>query len=162
MSRGCCRIGESPNRVLIERLKEDGKSYRYIQELIKERFDEVIYNRSFTEHFSRHVSVDTADYIKKIRQNLEAELAVAPPTIAPLYAVALRNLEGLEETKASQEHLIRALKAIHEITGLQLQQRMLVTFAAARAAKRDAADSGGAEGEGTARVLPLSPVRRAE
>lgn len=152
-----CRIGKSPNRVFIERLREEGKSYKFIRDQLKEQFGEVIYGRSFTDHFSRHVSIDVSERIRKLKDRLEREMDVAPPTVAPLYAVALRNIDGLEETKASQEHLIRSLKAIHEITGLQLHQRMLLTFAAERAKKLDS-DSAGAT---PARPVLVPPVRSA-
>jgi hypothetical protein len=163
-----CRICVSPNRVYIERLKESGKSYTEMARLVEAEFGERIYTRSFTVHFTKHVKVETAAYMTGLKEALQHEMELAPPTIAPLYALALRNLEGLEDTKPSQEHLIRALKAIHEITGLRLQQHMLVAFARERSKLAGADDSagalpsqstGGTEGSAGSRVVPLRSVR---
>jgi len=48
--------------------------------------------------------------------------------VKPLYATAIRNLRGLMETKPSQQHLIAALKGIHEITGMRMEQQMMLAF----------------------------------
>lgn len=60
---------------------------------------------------------------------LKRQATTAPPEIAPLYAVAARNLAGLEETKPSQQHLIQSLKAIQEMTGMKSEQRIMLAFA---------------------------------
>ena len=49
----------------------------------------------------------------------------------PLFAVAIRNLRGLGDTKPSQQHLIQALKTIQEMTGMKQEQRMMLQFAEA-------------------------------
>lgn len=68
-------------------------------------------------------------------QMAEAELLqqmdVAPTEVKPLYAVAIRNLRGLADTRPTQKELISALKAIHEITGMKMGQQMMVQFARA-------------------------------
>lgn len=65
-----------------------------------------------------------ADAVK----DLQAQMAVAPADVAPLYAVAIHNLRGLQDTKPSQQALTNALKAIHEIQGMKTEQRMLLEF----------------------------------
>jgi hypothetical protein len=62
-------------------------------------------------------------------EELTAEMRSAPATIKPLYAVAIQNLKGLADTKASQQNLIVALRTIHEVTGMKQQQNLMLTFA---------------------------------
>lgn len=71
------------------------------------------------------ISGDLAEMVEE----LKAQARLAPPEIAPFYAVAIRNLAGLAETKPSQQHLIQALKAIHEVTGMKMEQRLMLEFA---------------------------------
>lgn len=61
-------------------------------------------------------------------QELQQEMMLAPPELKPLYAVAIQNLVGLKETKPSQQHLIQALKAIHEIRGMKMEQQLLLEY----------------------------------
>lgn len=70
----------------------------------------------------------TGDLAQMVEE-LKAQARIAPPEIAPFYAVAIRNLAGLEDTKPSQQHLIQALKAIHEVTGMKMEQRLMLEFA---------------------------------
>lgn len=62
-------------------------------------------------------------------EDLKAQMAVAPPELKPLYAVAIQNLVGLADTKPSQAHLIAAIKAIQEVTGMKMEQQMLLQYA---------------------------------
>jgi hypothetical protein len=62
-------------------------------------------------------------------EELQSQMALAPPEIKPFYAIAIQNLRGIGETKASQQNLIQALKAIHEVTGMKMEQRMMLEFA---------------------------------
>ena len=66
-----------------------------------------------------------ADSIEEMIQ----QMRLAPPEVKPLYAVAIQNLKGIGETKPSQQHLINALKGIHEVTGMRMEQRLLLDFA---------------------------------
>ena len=66
-----------------------------------------------------------ADAMRELAEAME----MAPLEVKPLYAVAIRNLRGLMETKPSQQSLINALKAIHEITGMKMEQRLMLDFA---------------------------------
>lgn len=72
---------------------------------------------------------DTNDLMADSIQELKEQMRIAPPEVKPLYAVAIKNLAGLNETKPSQQHLIQALKSIHEITGMRMEQRMMLQFA---------------------------------
>jgi len=63
-------------------------------------------------------------------QELIEKLRLAPAEVKPLYATAIRNLRGLLETKPSQQHLIASLKGIHEITGMRMEQQMMLAFGA--------------------------------
>lgn len=65
-------------------------------------------------------------------EELMGQMAIAPPELKPMYAVAIQNLRGLHETKASQQNLISALKAITEVTGMKMEQQLMLQFAQAR------------------------------
>ena len=54
--------------------------------------------------------------IDQAAEELLHNMSVAPPDLKPLYATAVHNLRHLTETKPSQQHLVAALKTIHEIT----------------------------------------------
>lgn len=62
-------------------------------------------------------------------QELIEQMRVAPAEVKPLYAVAIQNLQGINQTKPSQQHLINALKGIHEVTGMRMEQRLMLDFA---------------------------------
>lgn len=63
-------------------------------------------------------------------EELSDQLRFAPTEVKPFYLVAIQNLKGLDVTKPSQSNLINALKAIHEVTGMKMEQRMMLAFAA--------------------------------
>lgn len=67
--------------------------------------------------------------IANTMRELTEAMEFAPLEVKPLYAVAIRNLRGLAETKPSQQNLITALKAIHEITGMKMEQKLMLGFA---------------------------------
>lgn len=71
--------------------------------------------------FDASVNLAVADLFDAMR--------MAPPEVKPLYMAAIRNLQGLKDTKPSQQHLIMALKTIQEMTGMKQEQRMLLQFA---------------------------------
>lgn len=66
-----------------------------------------------------------ADSIKELTE----QMAFAPPEVKPFYAIAIKNLSGLDQTKPSQQNLIYALKGIHEVTGMKQEQRLMLEFA---------------------------------
>lgn len=62
-------------------------------------------------------------------EELIAQWRLAPPEVKPFYAIAIQNLKGLTDTKPSQQNLVAALKAIHEVTGMKMEQRLMFEFA---------------------------------
>lgn len=62
-------------------------------------------------------------------RDLTDAMKSAAPEVKPLYAVAIRNLQELHNTKPSQQHLVNALKAIQDVTGMKSEQRMMLAFA---------------------------------
>jgi len=74
---------------------------------------------------------ELARELLRLEGELLEQMALSPVEIRPLYAVAVRNLRGLLDTKPSQQNLVAALKAIHEITGMKMGQQMLLQFARA-------------------------------
>lgn len=62
-------------------------------------------------------------------EELTAQMRVAPAEVKPFYLVAIANLKKLHETKPSQQHLLNALKGIHEVTGMKMEQRLMLEFA---------------------------------
>lgn len=96
-------------------------------------------HQSFKNHMEKHYATPSTSEelvmegmtgaLATMVEELKANARLAPPEIAPFYAVAIRNLAGLEETKPSQQHLIQALKAIHEVTGMKMEQRLMLEFA---------------------------------
>lgn len=93
---------------------------------------------SLKNHMEKHfVAEATAQATEALTEditetlaNLRRNAALAPVEVQPLYFVAIRNLEGLMDTKPSQQHLLAAIKAIHEVTGMRNEQRILLAFAA--------------------------------
>jgi len=79
---------------------------------------------------SREIDEDLQREIDQAASELIAEMQSAPPTVKPLYVTAIKNLREIADTKPSQQHLIQALKAVHEITGMGIEQRLMLEFAA--------------------------------
>lgn len=99
------------------------------------------HHASLKNHFLKHrVSAPTPveealgeldGLIADTMRELALQMKFAPVEVRPFYAVAIKNLQGLTGTQASQQHLIHALKAIHEVTGMKLEQRLMLEFARA-------------------------------
>lgn len=77
------------------------------------------------EQFEEQFDPLVADSITDLAEAMK----YAPPEVKPFYAIAIQNLKGLKDTKASQQHLINALKAIHEVTGMKMEQQLMLQFA---------------------------------
>lgn len=70
-----------------------------------------------------------------IEESIEAlteQCRIAPADLKPLYLSAIHNLRGLAATSPSQQHLQNALKSIHEITGMKMNQQLMLQFGMAR------------------------------
>lgn len=63
---------------------------------------------------------------------LTEQMSMVPPEVKPFYLAAIKNLRGLHETKPSQQHLLMALKNIHEVTGMKMEQQLMLEFARAK------------------------------
>lgn len=102
------------------------------------------YYQSFKNHMEKHfvsaaaaqaaaaedeVLLELQRQIDETSRDLLRSMAGAPAELRPLYATAIRNLREVMETKPSQQHLIAALKTIHEITGMRIEQQMMLQFA---------------------------------
>ncbi len=85
----------------------------------------------FVEAQVREVEDEMEVAIKDAVQDLYRQMRSAPAEVKPLYAAAIRNLQGLRDTKPSQQHLIAALKTIQEMTGMRQEQRLMLHFAEA-------------------------------
>ena len=72
---------------------------------------------------------DVDDLIAETIEELKVQMRMAPVEVKAFYATAIRNLAGLMATQPSQANLIGALKAIHEVTGMKMEQRMMLQFA---------------------------------
>lgn len=96
-----------------------------------------ILRSSLQNHMENHYTANEIRVVEEefdaaIREgvaDLFAAMRHAPPEVKPLYAAAIRNLQGLRDTKPSQQHLIMSLKTIQEMTGMKQEQRMLLQFA---------------------------------
>jgi hypothetical protein len=78
-------------------------------------------DQEFSEQFDPLVSASV--------EELAEAMKWAPAEVKPFYAIAIQNLRGLADTKPSQQHLINALKAIHEVTGMKMEQQLMLQFA---------------------------------
>ena len=54
-----------------------------------------------------------------------------PPDVKPLLLLVIHNLRSLAHTRPSQSNMIMALKTIEEMTGLKVQNKVLLEFARA-------------------------------
>lgn len=87
--------------------------------------------RHYVDNVTERVIGEQTAKVEATVEELERQMFAAPAELKPLYAVAIHNLRGLMDTKPSQQHLIQALKSIHEITGMRIEQRLLLDYAKA-------------------------------
>lgn len=100
------------------------------------------HHQPLKNHMERHfVAPPTAteqalapvdDLIAESIEELIEQAKAAPPDLKPLYLSAIHNLRGLAQTKPSQQHLQAALKGIHEITGMKMDQQQMLAYGMAR------------------------------
>ena len=97
------------------------------------------HGQGLKNHMENHYQLPAEKVFDDLNDALVVELAatevelleklrMSPAEVKPLYATAIRNLRGLMDTKPSQQHLIASLKGIHEITGMRMEQQMLLAF----------------------------------
>lgn len=97
------------------------------------------HHNSLKNHMERHwVAPPSAEeqalqewptLVAQTIEELSDQLRFAPTEVKPFYLIAIQNLKELDRTKPSQTNLINALKAIHEVTGMKMEQRMMLAYA---------------------------------
>jgi len=97
------------------------------------------HHNSLKNHLLKHYEIDPADlpapkltfkdHINQTVEGLEQQLALAPIEIKPFYLAAIHNLLKLDKSQPSQKFLMDSLKAIQEVTGMKMEQRLLFAFA---------------------------------
>jgi len=97
------------------------------------------HHQSLKNHMERHWTAPLApteqalqewpQLVAQTIQELSDQMRFAPIEVKPFYLIAIQNLKGLDLTKPSQANLINSLKAIHEVTGMKMEQRMMLAFA---------------------------------
>jgi hypothetical protein len=112
--------------------------------------------KHYVDPLASHAEANESTYEALLQQavtELQGEMAFAAPDVKALYAVAIANLIGLKDTKPSQQHLINALKAIQEVTGMKAENRHLLDYS--RHITLDAAEDPEIE---DAEVVPLRAI----
>lgn len=67
--------------------------------------------------------------VARAKDGLLEQFDYLPPDIRPLLLIATHNLDGIKRSRASMETLIKALKAIQEMTGMKQEQRLMLEMA---------------------------------
>ena len=142
-----CKVAtdlEPEQRAWVEQELARNRQYRQLRAEIQERFNVTIYERTLVDHKKKHMVNAEADSafrtkVDAVRVKLEQEMQGASVLIQPLYLVALRNLDALEDTNPSQDALIKAVKALGDITGNASDRDALAAYAVRHAEQqRDA------------------------
>lgn len=161
--RSVCKTCNHPQRDAAEAYGLEVLAGRGSWRKAKELFD--LHPQSFKAHMERHVvapaerkrdeEVDSMfeSLVGEARDGLMAQFYLASDDVKPLILIAIHNLEGLQNTKTSQENLVRSLKTVQEMTGMKNEQRMLLSFAQAMFNKPAAVES---------KSLPVLDVPEAE
>lgn len=74
-------------------------------------------------------AVELTEEVLRTKRLLLEKSRMAPVDVRPLYLTAIHNLDKLEQTKPSQQVLVAALKTITEMTGMKMEQQLMVEFA---------------------------------
>lgn len=142
MPRDNCSICTNDHRENLERLGLEALQERRSWRSITTETDlthtaglrnhmEKHFTHSLVERAKQEQGDALAGFLKEALSELTMAMAVAPTETKPLYAMMIHNLSSLEKTQPSQQSLIAAAKAIHEITGMKMQQRLLLNYAEA-------------------------------
>lgn len=134
--RNACKVCEADNRDAIEAvglqaLKGD-ISWRAAGREVDWTNYASIKNHMETHYIQeelRSVEDEMDAAVQESIAELYLAMRTAPAEVKPLYAAAIRNMQGLKDTKPSQQNLITALKTIQEMTGMKQEQRMMLLFA---------------------------------
>lgn len=72
---------------------------------------------------------DLDEEVLRTKQMLLEKARMSPVDVRPLYFAAIHNLTHLHELKPSQQVLVQALKTATEMTGMKMEQQLMVEFA---------------------------------
>lgn len=67
--------------------------------------------------------------VLRTQQLLLEKARMSPVDVRPMYLTAIHNLAHLHELKPSQQVMVQALKAATEMTGMKMEQQLMVEFA---------------------------------
>lgn len=135
-----CKVCLHPDMETIEAmgLRAEAKEIPW-SDIVAAYPDDFTHIKGIQNHMQRHyvtppTATDVAleDYdglLADTIRELQEQAALAPAEVKPFYVIAIQNLKGLDQTKPSQQHLINALKGIHEVTGMKMEQRLMLDFA---------------------------------
>lgn len=133
-----CKTCESPERETIEgvgRLALDGDlSWRTAAEKVGYNHHGPLKHHMENHYLDEAVAAADSAYDELLRE-AEEDIArrlreATNPEVKALLATVYHNLKSLKDTKPSQQNLIAALKAVHEIQGMKIQQSLLLGFKA--------------------------------
>lgn len=74
---------------------------------------------------------EMAEQTLRTKRLLLEKARVSPPEVQPMYLAAIHTLENLRLTKPSQSVMVQALKTATELTGMKMEQQMMLQFAEA-------------------------------
>jgi hypothetical protein len=149
VTRCACKVGELSDDAVqwLEAEMNRNRPYRALCAEVEERYGLKLYPRTLTTHKQQHMGAAIAEKdewrqtLDNVRDELRREMSTASVLIKPLYMVALRNLDALEDTKPSQDSLIKAVKALSDIQG-NASDRDALAAAAIGAAEQAATSTG--------------------
>lgn len=133
-----CKVGTDLPPDAVEWLEAEmnrNRPYRALCAEVEEKYGVRLFPRTLTTHKQQHMGAaadaksEWRETLDAVRDELRKEMAGASVLIKPLYLVSLRNLDALEDTKPSQEALIKAVKALSDITGNASDRDALAAYA---------------------------------
>ena len=133
-----CGVCNSPRLEELEELALEAVEGRLSWREVARKLG-LAHHQSLKNHMERHWVAPLAPQEQALQewpalvaqtiQELSDQMRFAPTEVKPFYLIAIQNLKNLDLTKPSQANLINALKAIHEVTGMKMEQRMMLAFA---------------------------------
>lgn len=133
-----CGICNSPRLEELESLAVEAVEGRLSWREVARQL-ELGHHQSLKNHMERHYVAPASPQEQALQEwpalvaqtieELSGQMRLAPTEVKPFYLVAIQNLKGLDLTKPSQSNLINSLKAIHEVTGMKMEQQMMLAYA---------------------------------
>lgn len=137
--KAACKVCNAPNRDAIEALGREAldgtRSWRSCADPAKGGFDGLNHT-SLKNHMEKHFVSETQREIEdewksmvgETIEELKLKMAQVAPELRGYYVVMVQNLQGLLDTKPSQENLLKAMKFLQEATGMKQQQQLLLDY----------------------------------